>query len=110
MRINESVSVSTATTGIPIAFVWRAVSYAVITEPEIWFKKTPWWRGQSAPSLHQTAPERTIFRVTALPCSGPRSLASKAPNEGVYDLAFISGEGWMLTDAHTDEIDTQLFA
>lgn len=110
MRIDESVSVSTETAGIPIAFVWRATTYVVITEPEIWFEKTPWWRGQSAPSLHQTAPERTLFRVTALPCSGPRSLTSKAPDEGVYDLAFTSREGWMLTRAHTDAIDTQLFA
>jgi hypothetical protein len=110
MQINEAISVSTGISHAPIAFVWRGASYAVIAEPEIWFEKTPWWRVQSSPGQPLSTPERRVYRVSALPCSGPRSLHSKAPDEGIYDLTRTSDGGWILTEAHTDSIDVQLFA
>lgn len=110
MRINELVSVSTGISGTPIAFVWRGTTYAVIAEPEIWFEKTPWWRAQSSPGQPLSTPERRLYRVSALPCSGPRSLRSATPDEGLYDLTRTATGGWVLTEAHTDSIDVQLFA
>lgn len=110
MRIDEIISVSTDISGAPIGFVWRGTSYAVIAEPEIWFEKMPWWRASSSPGKPLPTPERRIFRVSALPCSGPRSLRSKAPDEGTYDLTCTLADGWVLAEAHTESIDAQLFA
>lgn len=110
MQINETVSVSTNASGAPVAFVWRSVSYAVIAEPELWFEKIAWWHSLSAPTRTQVAPERTLFRVNALPYSGPRSLHSTAPDDGIYDLTVSPDKEWVLVRAHTEIIDAQLFA
>lgn len=106
MNVNESISVSTEPSGSPVAFTWRGIRYVVVSEAEIWFTKIPWWRGaQHIPHI-----ERQIWRVSALPCSGPRSLQSQQPDEGVYDLCQDVSQGWLLLTAHSDELDTQLFA
>lgn len=112
MRINEPIEVTADHIGAPLAFTWRHIRYAVVAEPERWFAKVAWWREQ------QSQLERTLWRVSALPCSGPRSLRTAAPEEGVYDLCVepvqvTTGSvalRWVLSEAHTEQLDNQLFA
>lgn len=112
MHINENVEVTTDHSGTPLAFTWRHVRYIIVSEPERWLAKVPWWRER------HTLLERELWRVSALPCSGPRSLHTPTPEEGTYDLsvehiknaAGAASAQWMLTEAHTEELDAQLFA
>lgn len=106
MDVNEPVAVLTDQRGAPIAFTWRGTRYVTVSEPEMWFAKATWWRAASA--THQV--ERRMWRVGALPCSGPRSLHTAQPDEGIYDLCPDHAQGWLLVAAYSDELNERLFA
>jgi len=111
MNIQERVSVTTNESGSPLAFRWRAIPYVIVSEPELWFEKLPWWRnGGDVSDPLQHALERTMWRVTALPCTGPRSLHSDAPEDAIYNLCSLPNGIWLLTEAHTHTLDVTLFA
>lgn len=111
MNINESISVTTHESGSPLAFTWRSTRYVVVSEPEPWFKKKPWWHASgNVLTIPHASLEKMLWRVTALPCIGPRSLHSDAPEEGLYDLTSLPNGEWLLVDAHTHTLDISLFA
>jgi len=111
MRVNEIVSVTTSESGTPLAFSWRSARYVVVSEPEAWFEKLPWWRQPgNVAAVSQHTIERMLWRVTALPCAGPRSLYSNTPEDAIYDLCALPNDCWMITEAHTHTLDVPLFA
>lgn len=111
MKIHERVFVTTDESGLPLAFLWRTTRYVIVSEPELWFEKLPWWRKNgNISTLSQFTLERTMWRVTALPCTGPRSLRSDAPEDAIYDLCALPNGIWLLSEAHTHTLDVTLFA
>jgi hypothetical protein len=56
MHINESVSVETLASGAPIRFVWRGVTYGVVSSPEPWISRRSWW---SEGGIRDVASRRT---------------------------------------------------
>jgi hypothetical protein len=111
VRVNETVSVTTDESGAPLAFSWRSNRYVIVSEPEVWFEKLPWWRqsGNVTEIPHHTV-ERMLWRVTALSCKGPRSLRSNAPEDALYDLCCLRSGDWLLVQTHTHMLDMPLFA
>lgn len=119
MHINESVSVETLPSGAPIRFVWRGVTYGVVSSPEPWISRRSWWteggvrvaRGAAAGLL-----EVPMWRVDALPLTdGAHRM------DGTFDLAQpTAGQptaaspadhaSWILVTAMSEELDERLFA
>ncbi len=108
MHINESVSVETLPSGAPIRFVWRGVTYGVVSSPEPWRSRRSWWaegarvtRGASAGVL-----EVPMWRVDALPLTDGATRL-----DGTFDLAQQRGStGWILVTAVSEDLDERLFA
>lgn len=109
MIVHHPISVTTTETGVPLAFTWQHVRYLVVAEPELWFEKLPWWRS-TTPTSELASLEQSLWRVLAIACTGPRSLHSDAPEEGVYDLAVTSERSWLLSAAHANRHEFRLFA
>lgn len=114
MHINESVSVETLPSGAPIRFVWRGVTYGVVSSPEPWISRRSWWteggvrvaRGAAAGLL-----EVPMWRVDALPLTdGAQRM------DGTFDLAEPAAASaadhtnWILVTAMSEELDERLFA
>jgi hypothetical protein len=122
MYINESVSVETLSSGAPIRFHWRGVTYGVVSSPEPWISRRSWWtegvrvaRGSAATLL-----EIPMWRVDALPLTdganrldGTFDLAQPHPTSSPVDGSGSgsgSGSGWILVTAVSEELDERLFA
>ena len=108
MNIDEPVSVELSDDGSPVRFVWRGVVYGVISAPERWFARRPWWQLDTrAPrGAGDTLVDSEMWRVDALPLT---SGASRL--DGTYDLGLHAGTGiWSLTRASDDVLDAQLFS
>lgn len=122
MHINEAISVETLPSGAPIRFVWRGVTYGVVSSPEPWISRRSWWseggvrvaRGAAAGLL-----EVPMWRVDALPLTdGAQRL------DGTFDLAQPRARsaaatspsrlepvtGWVLVSAISEDLDERLFA
>ncbi|MFT6534571.1 MAG: hypothetical protein ACJAS7_000603 [Alpinimonas sp.] len=120
MHINESVSVETLASGAPIRFVWRGVTYGVVSSPEPWISRRSWWseggirvaRGATAGLL--AVP---MWRVDALPLTdgahrmdGTFDLAQPVATLPLSPTAPIESTGWVLVTAVSEELDERLFA
>jgi len=106
MRINEYITVETAETGAPVRFHWRGVPYAVVSAPEPWIGRKPWWSEARRVPRGTQAIDVPMWRVDALPL-GHRARAL----DGCYDLCFEPELGaWSLVNAWNDELDDRLFA
>ena len=108
MNIEEPVSVELSDDGSPVRFVWRGVVYGVISAPERWFARRPWWQLDTrAPrGAGDTLIDREMWRVDALPLT-----AGASRLDGTYDLCLHAATGaWSLTRASDDLLDAQLFA
>ena len=123
MHINEAISVETLPSGAPIRFVWRGVTYGVVSSPEPWISRRSWWneggvrvaRGAAAGLL-----EVPMWRVDALPLTdGAQRM------DGTFDLAQPRARGaassvepsraepvanWVLVSAVSEDLDERLFA
>jgi hypothetical protein len=102
MNIDEPVSVELSDDGSPVRFVWRGVVYGVISAPERWFARRPWWQ------LDARAPRGAgdTLIVDALPLTSGASLL-----DGTFDLGLHPATGaWSLSRASDDVLDAQLFA
>jgi hypothetical protein len=124
MHINEAISVETLPSGAPIRFVWRGVTYGVVSSPEPWISRRSWWseggvrvaRGAAAGLL--AVP---MWRVDALPLTD-----GAVRMDGTFDLAQPTPHvtpastqsngpleptaGWVLVSAVSEDLDERLFA
>lgn len=106
MRINEYITVEQLASGTPIRFVWRGVTYGIVSAPEPWVGRRPWWCENSSVSRGSAAIDLPMWRVDALPLSGART-----SSDGVFDLCFeVEVGAWILVNAWSDELDERLFA
>jgi hypothetical protein len=122
MHINESVSVETLPSGAPIRFVWRGVTYGVVSSPEPWISRRSWWteggvrvaRGAAAGLL-----EVPMWRVDALPLTdgahrmdGTFDLAQPMTTSSAASSATSPANhaSWILVTAMSEELDERLFA
>lgn len=104
MLIDEPVAVELSPGGTPVRFSWRGTTYGVISAPEPWLAREPWWK--TASRANRTAPvrlERQLWRVDAVP------LREADAFEISFDLA-PGREGWRLAQAFSASLDEQLFA
>lgn len=114
MHINESVSVETLPSGVPIRFVWRGVTYGVVSSPEPWISRRSWWSEGGVRVTRGTAAgllEVPMWRVDALPLTdGAHRM------DGTFDLAQPPAtatslyRGWVLVSAISEDLDERLFA
>ena len=122
MHINESVSVETLPSGAPIRFVWRGVTYGVVSSPEPWMSRRSWWSETGVRVARGSAAARLdvpMWRVDALPLTdGARRM------DGTFDLAqpavgtrhkilgtpLEDTAGWILVSARSEDLDERLFA
>ena len=107
MVVNELVEVELSPGGAPVRFVWRGVRYGVVSAPEPWMGREPWWitarraaRGTSDPRF-----EREMWRVDAVALQ-----AVSRPMDGSFDIARLPDGTWQLDRAFDDRADTRLFA
>ena len=104
MIVEEQVDVELSALGAPVRFVWRGVRYGVITAPEPWFGREPWWiTARRAPRGATLPLDREMWRVDAVALGGPNRM------DGTFDLAHTAA-GWRLSQAWNDELETRLFA
>lgn len=104
MIIEEPVSVELSSRGAPVRFIWRGVSYGVVTAPELWFDRERWWlEVRRAPRGRMRSLDREMWRVDAVP------IGSELQLDGTFDLAHTA-DGWRLMQAWDDELERRLFA
>jgi len=107
MNIDEPVSVKLSDDGSPVRFVWRGVVYGVISAPERWFARRPWWQldARAPRGAGDTLIDREMWRVDALPLTDGASRL-----DGTFDLGLHAATGvWSLSRASDDVLDAQLF-
>ena len=108
INIEEPVTVELSDDGSPLRFEWRGVHYGVISAPERWFARRPWWLLDDRASLGTGGAliDREMWRVDAVPLT-----AGMPRRDGTFDLALRSAPGeWHMSRAFDDVLDTQLFA
>lgn len=108
MNIEEPVTVELSDDGSPLRFEWRGVHYGVISAPERWFARRPWWLldGRASLGTGEGLIDREMWRVDAVPLT-----AGTPRRDGTFDLALRSAPGeWHMSRAFDDVLDTQLFA
>lgn len=106
MRINEYITVDQLPSGAPFRFNWRNISYSIISAPEPWVGRRPWWLENISIGRGHAAIDLPMWRVDALATS-----AGQTYSDGVFDLCFETEVGaWVLVNAWTDELEERLFA
>lgn len=104
MHIDEPIEVELTPGGAPVRFTWRGVVYGVISAPEPWIGRRPWWRdGRAARAQGPRELERELWRVDAVPLTGPGP-------DGAFDLLHHPSLGWSVVQAWDDDLDQRLFA
>jgi hypothetical protein len=106
MRINEHISVELLASGAPIRFTWRGVVYGVVSAPEPWITRRPWWVESSHVAKGSGNIDLPVWRVDALPLTdGAQRM------DGTFDLCYERDlRRWTLMNAYSDELDERLFA
>ena len=106
MKINEYVRVDTSESGSPAGFSWRGVTYRVVSAPEPWIGRTPWWVQHKRVPRGSYGIDVPMWRVDAVALTGPEPHL-----DGTFDLCFEPELGaWSLINAWNDVLDQQLFA
>ncbi len=120
MHINEEISVELGHAGTPIGFIWRGITYRVVTTTETWLTRRAWWNEPASvarDALHGSL-DVPVWRVDATPSStigagmnGTFDLACyDTPHEATPDENFTRRVGWLLMSAWTDVLDDRLLA
>ncbi|GGA74869.1 hypothetical protein GCM10011490_26990 [Pseudoclavibacter endophyticus] len=104
MEIDEAIEVELTESGAPVRFTWRGVIYGVVSAPEPWVGRRAWWRdGRAARAAGERWLERELWRVDAVPLTGPGP-------DGTFDLLRDPRRGWSIAEAWNDDLDQRLFA
>jgi hypothetical protein len=67
ISVDENVKVLTNQSGEPVRFSWRNGSYQVISRPERWFSRKPWWleASRAQRGIGSEVLEVEMWRITA---------------------------------------------